>query len=183
MYVVAGCNGSGKSTFMRSVTTFQAAQVIDPDALFAELGSWKAVVSCVDRTLAMRADLVLETTLAGRTILQKMHAAKANGYAIVLIFIGTATPVLNIGRIQTRTRLGGHVISAQDVQRRWHTSLDHLRPAARIADRILLLDNSSTRERFALVASIDHGAITRGQRTPRWAKAALSQIEGTNRWQ
>ena len=62
-------------------------------------------------------------------------------------------------------------------------SLDHLRPAARIADRILLLDNSSTRERFALVASIDHGAITRGPRTPRWAKAALSQIEGTNRWQ
>jgi predicted ABC-type ATPase len=178
LIVVAGCNGSGKSTFIRSISHFLAGtNIIDPDVLFAELSSWKTVLTSIDDTLARRRDLVLETTLAGKTMLRRMRLAKSHSYEVTLIFIGTSSAALNVGRIMTRTRLGGHAISTEDVRRRWFSTLERLPMAVAIADRALLLDNSSSTERFAFVAELERGIVLRRADTvPEWARSALPQV-------
>ncbi len=163
---------------MRAVSAFRGMAVVDPDALFLELQSWKAVIAHVDDLIARRGDLMVETTLAGKTMLRKIRAAKAGGYEVMLVFIGTSSAALNVGRIETRTQLGGHAIAVADVRRRWKTTLEHLPDAVEIADRTLLLDNSSVTERFAFVAELEHGVyMGRAGRIPRWAKSALPQLE------
>lgn len=175
LYVVGGCNGSGKSTFMRA--TFHEIATIDPDTLFTELKSWKAVIAGVNSLLAERVDLAVETTLAGRTMLRKMRAARAVGYSVVLIFIGTSSPALNVGRISTRTELGGHAILTSDVRRRWRTVLAHLPQAVEIANRSIVLDNSSVAQRFMFVAELERDTIVeRAPRIPTWARSALPQL-------
>jgi predicted ABC-type ATPase len=163
---------------MRSAAAFRDGTVIiDPDELFAELGSWKAVLAKVDATLARRGDLVLETTLAGKTVLQRIRSARANGYAVTLIFIGTSNATLNIGRIATRTYTGGHAISTVDVRRRWSVTLEHLPIGIGIADRALLFDNSSSTQPFVFAAEIVRGVVLRrADSIPDWAEQALQRF-------
>ncbi len=93
-----------------------------------------------------------------------------------MIFIGTSSPALNVGRIDTRTRLGGHAISVDDILRRWHSSLKNLREAARIAHKIIVLDNSSTVKRFSFVAEIVDGLVSRNDSVPMWVLSTLDEI-------
>ena len=176
MYVVSGCNGSGKSTFMRSVGEFESMPTVDPDAMFVRLRSWRLVLAHLDDLIERRNDFVVETTLSGRRMMQRMRAVRASGFYIVMIFIGTSSPALNVGRIDTRTRLGGHAISVDDILRRWHSSLKNLREAARIAHKIIVLDNSSTVKRFSFVAEIVDGLVSRNDSVPMWVLSTLDEI-------
>ena len=80
MYVVSGCNGSGKSTFMRSVGEFESMPTVDPDAMFVRLRSWRLVLAHLDDLIERRNDFVVETTLSGRRMMQRMRAVRASGF-------------------------------------------------------------------------------------------------------
>ena len=176
MYIVSGCNGSGKSTFMRSVGEFESMPTVDPDALFVRLQSWRLVLAHLNDLIELRNDFVVETTLSGRRMLQRMREVRSSGFYIVVIFVGTSSPTLNVGRIDTRTRLGGHAISVDDVLRRWHSSRKNLREAAEIAHKIIILDNSSAVNRFSFVAEITDGVVLRNDSVPIWALDTLDEI-------
>lgn len=182
LYVLAGCNGSGKTTLMHSCDLFRDVTKLDPDALFADFGSWEKVITRIDEALRSRHDIVLETTLSGRTILKRLALAKEHDYTIHLTFIGTSSATLNIGRIDTRTYLGGHAISAEDVQRRWSKALINLPTALALSDTGLVLDNSEDDEhRFTRVAKIQRGEVTIGEDIPDWLEEPLSRFHGRTR--
>lgn len=64
------------------------------------------------------------------------------GFEVVLIYIGTESAEINLGRIARRVLAGGHNVPELDVRRRYLRSLENLPSAAAIADRVLLFDNS-----------------------------------------
>jgi predicted ABC-type ATPase len=168
LYLIAGCNGCGKTTFMRSPVYLRKIEQFDPDARFAALGSWREVAKELRKILAARTDLVLETTLSGKTVLKHIAQAKKDGYEI------------NIARIATRIALGGHHISDTDVRRRWNTTLANLPTVMAIADSTLILDNSRPQEHsqgaFQDVARIQNFKTQPSDDPPEWAKSALPSI-------
>lgn len=65
-----------------------------------------------------------------------------NGFDVFLIYIGTESVEINLARIAKRVQSGGHNVPEADVRRRYIRSFRILPIAFRIADSILLFDNS-----------------------------------------
>ena len=76
----------------------------------------------------------VETTLAGQGYMQMMLDARARGFEIVLIYIGTERVEINLARIRDRVLGGGHDVPEEDVRRRYERSFENL-PAGRLAGR------------------------------------------------
>ena len=152
--IIAGANGAGKSTLTAgSPGTFAAIPLLDPDAFsntlrssgmgLSTIAAGKEVLRLAKEHLERR-EFAVETTLAGRNYLQMMQYAIGidRGFEVVLIYIGTESVEINLARIANRVLGGGHNVPELDVRRRYLRSLQNLAVAARIADRVLLFDNS-----------------------------------------
>jgi predicted ABC-type ATPase len=96
------------------------------------------------KNLARRESFAVETTLSGNNYLQMMTYARGleNGFDVFLIYIGTESVEINLARIAKRVQSGGHNVPEADVRRRYIRSFRILPIAFRIADSILLFDNS-----------------------------------------
>lgn len=92
--------------------------------------------------LAVGADLLVETTLSGKNALRLMGAAKARGYEVRLLYVGTNDVTINVARIARRVMAGGHDVPEKDVIRRYGRSLANLTAAIARADEIAIFDNS-----------------------------------------
>ena len=153
--IIAGANGAGKSTLTAgSPGTFAAIPLLDPDAFsnmlrssgmgLSAIAAGKEVLRLAKEHLERRESFAVETTLAGKNYLQMMQYAMGldRGFEVVLIYIGTESVEINLARIANRVLGGGHNVPELDVRRRYLRSLQNLPAAARIADRVLLFDNS-----------------------------------------
>jgi predicted ABC-type ATPase len=178
--VVAGPNGSGKSTLTKwNRESFQSTAVLDPDAVAKAMhGDGRSSVSAIDAgravlllagaLLQQQQSFVVETTLSGNTYPRMMRRAKALGFHVVLIFIGTANVEINLQRVRDRVIKGGHDVPEEDQRRRYSRSMKNLEIAFRLADEAILYDNSMPRG-YALVAEKTETAVTIFKPIPPWA--------------
>ncbi len=178
--VVAGPNGSGKSTLTKwNRETFQTLPVLDPDAVARSLSAsgsvgsaidaGRAVLTMADQLLADRRSFVVETTLSGSTYIRMMQRAKAAGYQLVLLFVGTHSVEINLIRVQNRVIKGGHDVLEEDQRRRFERSMRNVQAAFHLADDASLYDNSST-PGYALVAVKSEGTTELFEPLPIWAE-------------
>ncbi len=153
--VIAGPNGSGKTTFAREFLPKDAAVVrfVNADLIagglsplrpeLAALASGRLFLAELDRLARARADFAFETTLSGRIYLQRLKHWKAAGYRIEITYLRLASPRLALRRIAARVRQGGHNVPRADVLRcflRGWTNFGKLyRP---LADSWAIYDNS-----------------------------------------
>jgi predicted ABC-type ATPase len=153
--VIAGANGAGKSSLTAgNPGTFAAFPLLDPDAfahplrpietVLSPIAAGKEVLRLAKKNLARRESFAVETTLSGNNYLQMMTYARGleNGFDVFLIYIGTESVEINLARIAKRVQSGGHNVPEADVRRRYIRSFRILPIAFRIADSILLFDNS-----------------------------------------
>jgi predicted ABC-type ATPase len=84
-----------------------------------------------------------ETTLAGKKSLLDIRRAKEAGYHIVMFYVGVDDAGIAQQRIARRVEWGGHGIKPEDVQRRYHISLNQLRQAKELCDELYLFDNTT----------------------------------------
>jgi predicted ABC-type ATPase len=89
----------------------------------------------------------VETTCAGTAILCLMEDARHHRFAVQLLYIGIEDVQTAIDRIAVQVTRGGHHIPAIDVRRRYNRSLGHLRAEIERADRVMLIDNTPSRDR------------------------------------
>lgn len=139
IWVVAGPNGSGKTTFTRRFLTGKLP-VVNPDDIAEQesVGSVSAGRLALRRQQALlhaQQSFAFETTLSGRHEIDLMRQAATRGYKVNLIFIALDTADLSIGRIMQRVLDGGHNVPTNDVKRRYSRSLANLPEALRLADR------------------------------------------------
>lgn len=95
--MVAGPNGSGKTTFARAYQAEHGGTYLSADVVADELRSSGGVVSDVaagreffarlNRLLDQGKDLIIESTLAGRGIVRHLDRAREHGYDIRIVFI------------------------------------------------------------------------------------------------
>jgi predicted ABC-type ATPase len=185
--VVAGANGCGKTTLTRwAREEFQENPVLDPDAIARSLQSTGAnsgsaidagreVLLMAERLLASGQSFTVETTLSGHTYLRMMTRAKAQGYLVVLIYIGTTDVSINLQRVRSRVAKGGHDVRDEDQRRRYPRSLANAAEALAIADEAVILDNS-TSDGFVKVAVKRINGIELFESVPAWASFLRNQM-------
>jgi predicted ABC-type ATPase len=153
--IVAGPNGAGKTTFAREVLAFdRGLALVNPDEIAARLNPASAMpwdlhaarhlLGVLDRLALHRRSFLLETTLAGRAYVRRIHAWRAAGYRVGLIFLGLSSPDLAVERVRVRVRQGGHDVPEADIRRRFFAGFSNFRTLyAPIVDRWQFLDCST----------------------------------------
>ncbi|MBL7158687.1 MAG: hypothetical protein ISS91_04180 [Candidatus Omnitrophica bacterium] len=157
VYIIAGSNGSGKTTFAKMflpeytgckqfVNSDLIAQGLSPfSPQGAAMKAGRLVLERIDDLARQGLDFGFETTLSGKFYIKRLENLKQKGYALHLFFLWIPSTELAIERIKDRIAEGGHNIPAQDVRRRFTRGIHNLfrfyRP---ILDSWMLLDNSST---------------------------------------
>ncbi len=135
VYVVAGPNGSGKTTFAREflpnyancsnfVNADLIAQGLSPfDPREASIKAGKLVLSRINDFSKSGVDFGFETTLSGRTHLRLLHRLEARGYHVHIFFLWVPGAELSLLRVKNRVADGGHNVPAVDVCRRFKRSI------------------------------------------------------------
>lgn len=177
IYVIAGANGSGKSTITKSLVKQIDIPIIDPDAIAREIdpinpaeAAMQAGRIAIDRAqvyINKPISFGVETTLSGRNYLKLMKSLKEASWTVNLIYIGIDNPETNIRRVRERVNRGGHNVPIDDIRRRYDRSLDNLAKAIAIADLVTIYDNSE--RQFSLIETIENGVIsTYAKEYPSW---------------
>lgn len=178
--IVAGSNGCGKSTLTSSAREeFQQAPVLDPDAIAksihdtllgtdSDIEAGKRVLRSAEGLIESGQSFTVETTLSGSTYLRMAARAKAKGFLVAVIFVGTDSVEINIERVRTRVAKGGHDVPEEDQRRRYPRTLANMKKLLPLADFAVILDNSSLLG-YSLVATGRHGFMSWNEPTPSWA--------------
>lgn len=168
LYIIAGCNGAGKTTASLTVlpemlgcNEFVNADMIayglsplNPEGVAVAAG--KIMLLRIKELLAERKDFAFETTLSTRSYVSLIKNAKQNGYSITLLFFWLYSPEEAIMRVAERVRRGGHNIPDEVVVRRYLRGIDNFKQLYKnIADTWLFFNNSD--ELPVLVAKGDKG--------------------------
>ena len=134
IYLFAGSNGAGKTTFARAylrlldpIPRFLNADEIarglsplEPQKLALKAG--RLLLHEIHDSLKSRVSIGLESTLSGTTHAKWIQHAKSLGYQIELHYLWIPSPDLAIRRIRQRVKMGGHHIPEADVRRRFDRS-------------------------------------------------------------
>lgn len=158
--IIAGPNGSGKTTFAREfLADTGVVKFVNADLIAAGLSPLRPELATVsagrlflaelDRLASSRADFAFESTLSGRAHRARLARWKAEGYRIEIVYLFLASPRLALRRIAMRVRQGGHNVPPGDVLRRFRRSWTNFVSAYRpLADAWAVLDNSGARPRL-----------------------------------
>lgn len=163
MYIIAGCNGSGKTTasysllpemfgqfqFVNSDEFAKSLSPFDPSA--ASVSASRFMLLKVRYMLEHQLDFCIETTLATRSLMRIIDEARAHGYYVTMLYFWLTSPEIAIKRVQRRVASGGHDIPEDVIRRRYSMGLKYFFDDYRqVCDKWILADNTS--QPFTIVA-------------------------------
>jgi predicted ABC-type ATPase len=137
IYIIAGSNGAGKTTFARKflpeyakcsnfVNADLIAQGLSPfDPSKAALKAGKLVLRQIREFSDYGISFGFETTLSGKSYVRLLRELKRKGYKLHLFFIWIPDTELAIARIKDRVSAGGHNVPNDDVRRRFERSINN----------------------------------------------------------
>jgi len=157
IYIIAGSNGSGKTTFAKKflpdyarcrhfVNSDLIAEGLSPfSPQVAAMKAGRLVIERINDLAKKGLDFGFETTLAGKSYINRLKHLKKNGYSLHLFFLWIPSVELAMARIKDRVADGGHNVPAQDVRRRFARGIRNLFKYYRpLLDSWILLNNAST---------------------------------------
>ncbi len=171
VYIIAGPNGSGKTTFAREflpkleanfefVNADYLAGGLSPFAPYrAAIEAGKLSLRRIKHLAQERKNFAFESTLAGVTYVHLLKDLKRRGYEIRIYFLWLRDIDLALRRIAERVRHGGHNVPEADVRRRYAVGLRNLFKLYRpLADFLAVVDNSGQQPK--LIATGDARCLT-----------------------
>jgi predicted ABC-type ATPase len=156
LYVIAGCNGAGKTTaslnflpamlncyeFVNADSIAAGLSPLQPDKVAFEAG--RIMLDRIRKLMGEKVDFAFETTLSTRSYPSLLKSAKSNGYKVWLLFFWLPNPEMAIARVASRVKNGGHFIPEDVIIRRYYRGIANLiNIYSQLADNWFALDNSS----------------------------------------
>lgn len=137
IYVIAGPNGVGKTTFADRYLPDEAKQVefvnadliarglspYDPDAVAMDAG--RIALGRIRQLAANKIGFAWETTMSGRSAAGWLRKAKAAGFTLKCYFLWVRQPEVVLTRIQQRVVEGGHNIPEAVSRRRFFKTIEN----------------------------------------------------------
>lgn len=184
LWILAGGNGAGKSTFYRTQLERLGSQFINADILAKELypqapeeHSYDAAKLATEmrfRLLYEGRSFCFESVFSHPSKIDFVAQAKVLGYQIILVFIHLDTVSLNQARIAQRLSEGGHNVPDEKVANRIPRLLKNIKQTLPLCDQVRILNNSRIDNPFQQVAVILNGqTIQQEIPLPDWAKDLL----------
>ena len=156
VYLIAGCNGAGKTTasltllpemleckeFVNADNIAAGISPFQPDKVAIEAG--RLMLKRINDLKKIKIDFAIETTLSSRNYISKIKEFQKENYEVILIYFWLNTPLLAIERIKERVKKGGHFIPDEIVTRRYYRGIKNLlQYFIPFCDYWLVFDNSS----------------------------------------
>jgi len=170
-YIIAGPNGSGKTTFAERFLPDYAEcpNFINADLIAKGLSPFsprasairagKLVLARIHEFAKKGADFGFETTLSGRSYVRLFHRLKDEGYKINIFFLWIPGPDLAIERIKGRVSQGGHDVAVKDVRRRFSRAIKNFVELYKpVSDSWIIFNNSGVKP--DLIARDQTGKLT-----------------------
>ena len=173
MYIISGCNGSGKTTASYTLLPelLDCSEFVNSDEFAKSLAPFHPETAYITASRYMlkklrylftrREDFCIETTLATRSLLKMVRMAQDQGYFVTVVYLWLNDPQIAIQRVAARVEAGGHDVAPDVIRRRYYTGLEYFftlyKPAC---DKWMLVDNSETEFRIIAEGS-DKGTTVR----------------------
>ena len=138
IYVIAGPNGVGKTTFADKYLPDEAKQLefvnadliarglspYDPDVVAMDAG--RIAIGRIRQLVADKIGFAWETTMSGRSAAGWLREAKAAGFTLKGSFIWVRQPEITLTRIRQRVVEGGHNIPEAVSRRRFFKTIENV---------------------------------------------------------
>lgn len=162
LYIIAGCNGAGKTTasmtilpeildcqeFVNADEIAKGLSPFHPEKVAFEAG--RIMLNRINHLLEKEEDFAFETTLSAKSYVDFIHRAHEKGYHVTLLFFWLKSIQLAQQRVIERVKRGGHNIEKEVIERRYNAGLKNLKKLyIRICDDWMVFDNS---QNTALIA-------------------------------
>jgi len=172
LYVIAGCNGAGKTTasftilpeiidckeFVNADEIAKGLSPFQPETVAFEAG--RIMLNRINELLKSKESFAFETTLSTRSYKPKIEEAKRNGYVVTLLFFWLQSIDLAKERVKVRVLEGGHNIDPEIIERRFVKGIKNLFDIyLPIVDGALIFDTSMGRHELLAQKTAD-GLIT-----------------------
>ena len=184
LWLLAGANGAGKSTFYRLFLEPRGIKFINADLIARSLApdhSEDASYKAARLAERLRSDLLdhglsfcFETVFSHVSKIDFIAGAKARGYEVILVYIHLESPELNEARVSQRVSEGGHDVPTDKIRSRIPRTMKNIAAILPLVDSARLLDNSSWENPFQQVAVVRRGRTTiLVNPLPPWAEEIL----------
>ncbi len=172
LYIIAGCNGAGKTTasftilpeiinckeFVNADEIAKGLSPFQPEKVSFEAG--RIMLNRINELLRENESFAFETTLATKSYKQKIEEARKSGYTITLLFFWLKTIELAKERVKIRVSEGGHNIEPEIIERRYKNGINNLfNIYLPIVDGALIFDNSEGKHELLAQKTIDGNLI------------------------
>jgi predicted ABC-type ATPase len=153
LIVVGGPNGAGKTTFANEYVACRGTAYVSADAIAAQLSpgdpaaaqiaASREFLNRIDGVILGNSNVIVESTLSGRTFQRLLRNAKAAGFEITLVYLFLDSADTCVARVNERVLKGGHNVPEIDVRRRFVRSIHNFWNLYRpLSDHWLLIYNS-----------------------------------------
>lgn len=138
LYIIAGCNGAGKTTasftilpevldckeFINADEIAKGLSPFQPESVAMQAG--RIMLARMNELLQKGETFAFETTLATKSYKQKIEWAQTNGYEVTLLFFWLCNVAMAKERVAQRVAEGGHSIPSQTIERRYYNGITNL---------------------------------------------------------
>jgi predicted ABC-type ATPase len=138
LYIIAGCNGAGKTTasftilpeildckeFVNADEIAKGLSPFQPEKVSLESG--RIMLNRINDLIRERKNFAFETTLSTKSYRSKIIEAKAKGYTVILLFFWLQNIELAKERVKVRVAEGGHNIEPEVIERRYQRGVKNL---------------------------------------------------------
>lgn len=188
-FIIAGPNGSGKTTF--SISLLENTEILTGAHLNADIIT-KAYMSdddyknltplqvhlkvsslvenTIDDLIEQGSNIILETVFSSKYKLDTYRKLKDAGYFVNVIFVATSDPMINVLNVASRVKSGGHDVPIEKILSRYDKSIANVKLISKDVDCLILIDNSVQNQSPIIYSALSKGSICLDNRKdkPKW---------------
>jgi predicted ABC-type ATPase len=198
-FIIAGPNGSGKTTF--SISLIKHTKILtgmhlnadiilkanenedflkDLTPLEQHLKVSSMIDKKIDELIESGENLILETVFSSPYKLQTFQKLKDAGYFINMIFVSTQDPLINVQNVALRVEKGGHTVPIDKILKRYKGSHENLNNIVQDIDCLILIDNSTINKPPIIHTALSNGSkcfIDTEHKMAEWIQQILDKTD------